>query len=202
MVGPRVVAALAGLALLAAGCSTGGGEQAQGERTVTVLAAASLTESFDQLAERFEAENPGVKVQLDYAGSSTLVEQLTLYPVYRLFLRARRSGGLALADLRADVPSTDELFRPFEAAWAQHGRRGRPRGLLRALAHAAPSALIAPLVPCLLLAVLNSLKPLMLEALLRFVEAGGTEAPQPVVYGWTLVAAYSITLPLAGCRRI
>ncbi|WP_374108082.1 molybdate ABC transporter substrate-binding protein [Saccharopolyspora sp. 6V] len=91
MVGPRVVAALAGLALLAAGCSTGGGEQAQGERTVTVLAAASLTESFDQLAERFEAENPGVEVQVDYAGSSTLVEQLT---------QGRRADVFASADTK------------------------------------------------------------------------------------------------------
>lgn len=69
----RSAAALAGLVLLA-GCSAGG--QAHGERTVTVLAAASLTESFDELAGRFSAENPGVRVNFDYAGSSTLAEQL------------------------------------------------------------------------------------------------------------------------------
>ncbi|GAB2651055.1 molybdate ABC transporter substrate-binding protein [Saccharopolyspora gloriosae] len=91
MVKPRVVAAFAGFVLLLAGCSTGGTGQAQGERTVTVLAAASLTESFDELAGRFEAENPGVKVQLDYAGSSTLVEQLA---------QGRRADVFASADTK------------------------------------------------------------------------------------------------------
>src|SRR5699024_3508738 len=37
---------------------------------------ASLTESFDQIGERFQRRHPDVKVAFDYQGSSTLAEQL------------------------------------------------------------------------------------------------------------------------------
>lgn len=44
--------------------------------TVTVYAAASLTETFTQLASEFEADHPGVTVTLNFGGSSTLAEQI------------------------------------------------------------------------------------------------------------------------------
>lgn len=44
--------------------------------TVTVFAAASLTESFDELATAFEADHPDVHVVLNYGGSSTLATQI------------------------------------------------------------------------------------------------------------------------------
>ncbi|MFI5893519.1 molybdate ABC transporter substrate-binding protein [Actinoplanes sp. NPDC051513] len=44
---------------------------------LTVLAAASLTESFDQIGKDFEAANPGVKVTFSYGGSSGLAQQVT-----------------------------------------------------------------------------------------------------------------------------
>ncbi|MEW1955345.1 molybdate ABC transporter substrate-binding protein [Terrabacter sp. NPDC080008] len=44
--------------------------------TVTVLAAASLTESFDKLAKDFEAAHPGVTVRTSYGSSATLVQQV------------------------------------------------------------------------------------------------------------------------------
>jgi molybdate transport system substrate-binding protein len=44
--------------------------------TVTVLAAASLTESFDALKKDFEAANPGVTVETSYGSSATLVQQV------------------------------------------------------------------------------------------------------------------------------
>lgn len=43
---------------------------------LTVYAAASLTSSFEELAERFEADNEGVTVELVLAGSSDLVAQV------------------------------------------------------------------------------------------------------------------------------
>jgi len=46
------------------------------ERTLTVLAAASLTESFTELGTLFESQNPGVKVALSFAGSQALAQQL------------------------------------------------------------------------------------------------------------------------------
>lgn len=44
-------------------------------RTLTVLAAASLTETFTQLAATFEDEHPGVEVELVLGSSTTLAEQ-------------------------------------------------------------------------------------------------------------------------------
>lgn len=45
-------------------------------QTVTVFAASSLTESFQELATLFEAQNPGVAVTLSFGGSSTLALQI------------------------------------------------------------------------------------------------------------------------------
>ncbi|WP_445256235.1 molybdate ABC transporter substrate-binding protein [Nocardioides aurantiacus] len=74
-----VAAALAG-ALLLAGCgggSDGAGSDAGGETvTLRVLAAASLTETFTALGERFEAANPGTRVELSFGPSSGLAEQI------------------------------------------------------------------------------------------------------------------------------
>jgi molybdate transport system substrate-binding protein len=55
---------------------TGGGSSAGVTGTVTVFAAASLTESFTQIGKDFEAANPGVKVTFNFAGSSALATQI------------------------------------------------------------------------------------------------------------------------------
>lgn len=44
--------------------------------TIVVGAAASLTDAFDEIAAAFEAANPGVDVELTFAGSSSLREQI------------------------------------------------------------------------------------------------------------------------------
>ena len=49
---------------------------AQTLETLTVFAAASLTESFAEIGKQFEAENPGVKVLFNFAGSQQLRAQL------------------------------------------------------------------------------------------------------------------------------
>jgi molybdate transport system substrate-binding protein len=45
-------------------------------KTLTVFAAASLTESFTEIGKQFEADNPGVKVVFNFAGSQQLRAQL------------------------------------------------------------------------------------------------------------------------------
>ncbi len=45
-------------------------------QTLTVLAAASLNESFSEIGEAFEAQNPGVTVSFNFAGSQALAQQL------------------------------------------------------------------------------------------------------------------------------
>lgn len=80
-----LVGLLAALAL--AGCTGGAGSQDSSATPedvatdlvsgrVTVLAAASLTEAFTTLGERFEAEHPGATVQLSLAASSELAAQV------------------------------------------------------------------------------------------------------------------------------
>jgi molybdate transport system substrate-binding protein len=82
------LAAVAGLAALLVSCGsndsntpaasggTGGGTQ-QLSGTITVLAAASLTESFKAMGKQFEAAHPGTTVKFSFGASSTLAQQIT-----------------------------------------------------------------------------------------------------------------------------
>jgi molybdate transport system substrate-binding protein len=61
----------------AAGTKGGGSDSAAAlHGNVTVLAAASLTESFHILATQFEAAHPGVTVRLSFGASSALAQQI------------------------------------------------------------------------------------------------------------------------------
>lgn len=76
--------------LLVAGCGGSGGAASAGGRTggvqpspgpslsgsITVFAAASLTESFRTLGARFEQAHPGTAVRFSFAASSTLAAQI------------------------------------------------------------------------------------------------------------------------------
>lgn len=81
----RALAAVgAASALLLTGCGgTSGGTSAPASggaapqaQTLTVLAAASLTETFNALGKQFETDHPGVTVKFNYAGSSDLAQQI------------------------------------------------------------------------------------------------------------------------------
>lgn len=50
-------------------------DTSEGE-TLTIFAAASLTDVFSEIGERFEEENPGSKVVFNFAGSQQLAQQL------------------------------------------------------------------------------------------------------------------------------
>jgi molybdate transport system substrate-binding protein len=70
-------------AVAAAGCSSSGSGSSSGGSaspsggTITVFAAASLTESFTQLGKQFEAAHPGDTVKFSFGPSSGLAEQIT-----------------------------------------------------------------------------------------------------------------------------
>ncbi|WP_131105693.1 molybdate ABC transporter substrate-binding protein [Ornithinimicrobium sufpigmenti] len=70
----RVVALGALLGLC--GCSAEGPADSPGPQTLTVLAAASLTDAFRLVADDFEADHPGVSVEQSFAASSTIVQQV------------------------------------------------------------------------------------------------------------------------------
>ncbi|TDD85508.1 molybdate ABC transporter substrate-binding protein [Actinomadura rubrisoli] len=69
-----LVAVLAGCGDTGDGTSSGTGG---GGRTLTVFAAASLTETFTSLGKTFEGAHPGVKVRFNFGGSSALARQIT-----------------------------------------------------------------------------------------------------------------------------
>ena len=82
----KLVVAIGSAALLLTAC--GGGTSSAGSPsttssapkesgTITVLAAASLTASFNKIKDDFQQAHPGVTVKITYDGSSTLVQQIT-----------------------------------------------------------------------------------------------------------------------------
>lgn len=64
------------LALLLAGCGGSDKGSSDSSKTLRVLGAASLTETFTTLAKQFEHDHPGVKVKLAFDSSATLAEQV------------------------------------------------------------------------------------------------------------------------------
>ncbi|HET6625138.1 MAG TPA: molybdate ABC transporter substrate-binding protein [Nocardioidaceae bacterium] len=76
----RAVPAAALMIILTAvaGCAGGttGGADGAGRETLTVLAAASLTESFTELGDAFEEQHPAVDVRLAFDSSATLAGQV------------------------------------------------------------------------------------------------------------------------------
>jgi molybdate transport system substrate-binding protein len=63
--------------ILLAGCSGTVSTPASQPVTLTVMAAASLTDAFTDLGKQFEAGHPGVSVQFNFAGSQQLAQQIT-----------------------------------------------------------------------------------------------------------------------------
>ena len=71
----RLLVAAAVLPVALAGC--GGDTRAdEGAGTITVLAAASLTEAFTDIAEQVERQQPGTTVVLSFGASSALAQQV------------------------------------------------------------------------------------------------------------------------------
>lgn len=86
--GAVAVAAAAVLGVALAGCASSGGAGSsagpgtsttpseQASATVTVFAAASLTDAFDELGTRFEQRHPSIEVVVNAGGSSALAQQV------------------------------------------------------------------------------------------------------------------------------
>lgn len=76
--------------------------------TVTVFAAASLTEAFEEIAAEFEAQNPGVEVVFSFGASSTLATQITEGAPADVFAAASTAtmSTVVDADLATTTPVT------------------------------------------------------------------------------------------------
>lgn len=84
----------------------GGGTTPSG--SLTVFAAASLRGTFTEIAERFEAENPGIEVTFSFAGSSDLVSQISQGAPADVFAAADTGtmGRFKVAGLTDGQPTT------------------------------------------------------------------------------------------------
>jgi molybdate transport system substrate-binding protein len=76
-----LTAAAVGVVLVVAGCSSGGGSGIGPSSpavagSITVYAAASLTEAFTSIGKQFEAAHPGAKITFNFDASSTLATQI------------------------------------------------------------------------------------------------------------------------------
>lgn len=143
----RLVAGLATLGLLLPLAACGGGSEGN-TSTLTVYAAASLTATFEQIGQEFEAEHDGVDVQLSFGGSSDLVTQIQEGAHADVFASADTANmdkltgdGLASGDPEDFATNTLEIAVP----------PGNPAGItsLQDLADAGVDLVVcAPEVPC------------------------------------------------------
>lgn len=69
-----------------------------GEGTLSVFAAASLTDAFEEIASAFEAANPGVAVLYNFAGSQQLAAQINEGAPADVFASANRAQMQAAID--------------------------------------------------------------------------------------------------------
>ena len=142
------------------------------EGTLTVFAAASLTDAFTELGGRLEEQHPGLDVQINFAGSSALAGQLTQGAPADVFASADEAQMDRLTDAglveETDVFAENALMLAVPAenpdGVALPGGGGTP-----SLAELVPAdvtmAVCAPEVPC------GALSARVLEA------AGLSDAP-------------------------
>lgn len=134
------------LVLTLAGCGPAGDKDST--TTLTVYAAASLTGTFTELGEQFEAAHPGVTVAFNFGGSSDLVAQIQNGAPADVFASAdtKNMDRLTAAHLEGTVPvdfasNTLEIITPPDNP-----------GKVDALADLADKdlaiAICAPVVPC------------------------------------------------------
>lgn len=89
------------------GEATRSGDELSG--TLTVLAAASLTETFTELGERFEQLHPSLTVRLSFGGSSTLAQQVLAGAPADVLVTASRSTMEPVTDAGAHAAAPSLL---------------------------------------------------------------------------------------------
>jgi molybdate transport system substrate-binding protein len=157
----KILAALALTAMLAAcgdsshdtstttpGASAGAGGFAPVKGNLTVLAAASLTETFNRIGKDFEAANPGTKVTLSYGGSSGLAQQITSGAPADVFASASPATMKTVTDA-GDAAGTPVTFVKNQLVIAV--AKGDPKGVNELKDLENPQikvALCAKQVPC------------------------------------------------------
>ncbi|MGC5333216.1 molybdate ABC transporter substrate-binding protein [Micromonospora sp. DT62] len=147
----RTVAAAAAITALVALAGCGTGTTADGgsmDATVTVFAAASLTESFTRIGRDFEAAHPGTTVVLNFAGSAALAAQLNQGAPADVFASAATRTMTTVAEA-GNADGDPVVFVRNQLVVAVP--KGNPRGIAGLADLARPGvkvALCAEQVPC------------------------------------------------------
>lgn len=191
------------LSISACGTGTGGVGNGAGEddadaggTTITVLAAASLTDAFTELATAFEAAHGGISVALNFGGSSSLRVQILAGAPADVFASANTSNMAQVVSAGAAEPPTHFATNQLEIAVPA----GNPAAVTGLADFAHPELLLglcAEEIPCGQLArlalteagiasVIDTNEP-DVRALLTKVEAGELDAG--IVYRSDVLAA-------------
>jgi molybdate transport system substrate-binding protein len=148
-------------ALLLSGCGGSGNDAASSgsstaassgsgklSGTLTVFAAASLTDVFTHLGKQLEQQNPGLKVTFNFAGSDALAAQITQGAPADVFASANTTqmkvvtdAGLQAAEPRNFAENVLEIAVP-------QGNPGHVTGIKDFENEALTLAVCAPTVPC------------------------------------------------------
>jgi molybdate transport system substrate-binding protein len=148
--------ALAGiLILLLAACGTptrpaassSSSASSSGGRGITVLAAASLTESFNQIGKDFEAKNPETTITFSFGSSATLATQIVQGAPADVFAAASPATMKIVTDAGAADTPTDFVSNTLEIA-VPKGNPHKITGLKDSADASRRIALCAPQVPC------------------------------------------------------
>lgn len=146
--------AAASVALVVAGCGSSDADPAASTPaadltgTLTIFAAASLGEAFDEIAAAFEAEHPGVDVRpVVYDGSSTLAAQLVEGAEADVFASADEKNMTTVTD--AGLADDPRLFATNTLVIAvPAGDPGGVEDLSDLAEDSVTTVLCAPEVPC------------------------------------------------------
>lgn len=85
-------------------------EEATEPQEITVFAASSLTDAFNEMAEAFKAQNEGVAVVLNYAGSTQLAAQLSEGAAADVFASANSTQMQVAVDAGRITAGSEKLF--------------------------------------------------------------------------------------------
>jgi molybdate transport system substrate-binding protein len=93
------------------GCGADAAEEEAAEpQEITVFAASSLTDAFNEMAEAFKAQNEGVAVVLNYAGSTQLAAQLSEGAAADVFASANSTQMQVAVDAGRITAGSEKLF--------------------------------------------------------------------------------------------
>jgi molybdate transport system substrate-binding protein len=133
--------------LLLGGCQTVAPASQTAPKTITVAAAASLTEAFTQIGTDFQAENPGTTVTFTFGSSATLATQITQGAPIDVFAAASPATMKTVNDAGAAGTPTNFVSNTLEIA-VPKGNPHHVTGLKDFADKGRRIALCDPSVPC------------------------------------------------------